>query len=261
MAAANGKINARRATKPPARRVQGGRSQRADKVILLTGFEPFGGERVNPSAQVAEKLDGQRFGSHIVRALRLPVDCKQASAAIVKAISEINPAVVVSLGQAAGRHGLSLERVALNLADHRPVPDVDASLNGVPVIAGGPDAYLSRLPLKAMLEVLRNRGVPAAISLSAGVYVCNAVMYATLHTLRRRRNIPAGFIHLPYESAQAVRRAVPSLSLDLMAGGIGTVLEVITVNRPSQEPQVVQGASDQRSGTGRKSHNRSFTET
>jgi pyroglutamyl-peptidase len=95
-------------------------------------------------------------------------------------------------------------------------------------VGGGPDAYLSRLPLAAILRALRRRDIPAGLSLTAGVYVCNSVMYAGLHTLRRRKT-PAGFIHLPYEAAQAARhRAVASMSLELMTAGIEIALKVIS---------------------------------
>lgn len=252
MATANGTIRRARDKHASARHTQPKNRQNDGKVILLTGFEPFGGERINPSWQVAEKLDGRELVGATVRAIRLPVDCKRAAISIVEAIERIKPAAVISLGQAAGRFGLSLERVALNLADYRPVPDVDASLNGVPVVPGGPDAYFTRLPLKPVLDALRDRDVPSAISLSAGVYVCNTVMYATLHALRRRRNIPAGFVHLPYEAAQTVRRAAASMSLDLMVTGVATALEVIA-RSPSTRASVAP-ASSTRLGLNRASH-------
>ncbi|MGO9265541.1 MAG: pyroglutamyl-peptidase I [Candidatus Binataceae bacterium] len=195
--------------------------------ILLTAFEPFGGERLNPSWEVAQRLDGRRIGGASVKAVRLPVHCARAAAAVTATIAELNPVAVLGLGQAAGRFGLSLEQVALNLADERPVPEIESGLNGKPVVVDGPDAYFTRLPLKPIIEALRKREVPAATSLSAGVYVCNTVMYATLHALRRRPRLPAGFIHLPYANGQATRRAAASMSLDLMVIGIETSLEVI----------------------------------
>lgn len=195
--------------------------------ILLTAFEPFGGERLNPSWEVAQRLDGRRMGRATVRAVLLPVHCARAADAVTAAIAELKPVAVVGLGQAAGRFGLSLEQVALNLADERPVPEIESGLNGKPVVVDGPDAYFTRLPLKPIIEALRQREVPAATSLSAGVYVCNTVMYAVLHALRRRPRVPAGFIHLPYANGQATRRAAASMSLDLMVIGIETALEVI----------------------------------
>jgi pyroglutamyl-peptidase len=165
--------------------------------VLLTGFEPFGGEPINPSWEVAQRLDGRNFSGAIVNALRLPVHCSRAAKNITDAILRMKPAAVLGLGQAGGRVGLSLEQVALNLADDRPVAEIESGLGGKPVIADGPDAYFSRLPLKRILMVLRDRDVPAASSLTAGVYVCNTVMYAALHVLRRRPRVPVGFIHLP----------------------------------------------------------------
>jgi len=197
------------------------------RLILLTGFAPFGGERLNPSWEVAQRLDGRSFGDAIVKAVRLPVHCERAAQAVTDGIARIKPVAVLGLGQAAGRAGLSLEQVALNLADQRPVPEIESGLNGQPVVAGGPDAYFSRLPLKPILQALRNREVPAATSLSAGVYVCNTVMYAALHALRQRPRVPAGFIHLPYVNAQTTRRAAASMSLELMVTGIEAALEII----------------------------------
>jgi pyroglutamyl-peptidase len=197
------------------------------KVILLTGFAPFGGERHNPSWEVAAQLDSRSFNGVKVRSMRLPVDCRRASEQIMRVIRRLRPAAVLGLGQAGGRPVLSLERVAINLADTRAHREGEGGLQDRPVIAGGPNAYFARLPVATILAALKRHGVPAALSLSAGVYVCNAVMYSTLHALRRRRT-PAGFIHLPYEAGQAVNhRAVPSMSLATMVKGVEIVLEMI----------------------------------
>ncbi len=199
------------------------------RTILLSGFEPFGGEKTNPSWEVAERLNGRKFGEAQVHALRLPVNCSRALEAITRAIVEMRSVAVLGLGQAGGRPSLSLEKIAVNLADERASRETEGGLDAKPVVEGGPDAYFSRLPLKAMMAVLCERQIPAAISLSAGVYVCNTVMYATLHALRQQPNIPAGFIHLPFEAGQAVRRGGPSMSLDLMTLGIESALELITI--------------------------------
>jgi pyroglutamyl-peptidase len=159
--------------------------------------------------------------------MRLPVNCRRASQVVIDAITTLKPAAVVGLGQAGGRPVLSLEKVAINLADPRADRERDGALQGKPVIAGGPDAYFARLPLPAILRTLKRHDIPAAISLSAGVYVCNAVMYSALHTLRRRRT-PAGFIHLPYEAAQAAHhRATASMSLATMVAGVEIALATI----------------------------------
>jgi pyroglutamyl-peptidase len=196
-------------------------------IILLTGFAPFGGERSNPSWEVASRLEGLEFNRVAVKSMRLPVNCRRASQVVIDAIAKLGPAAVVGLGQAAGRPVLSLEKVAINLADPRADRERDGGLRGKPVIGGGPDAYFSRLPLAAILRTLKRHDIPASISLSAGVYVCNTVMYSALHTLRRGQT-PAGFIHLPYEAAQAAHhRAIASMSLATMTAGVEIALESI----------------------------------
>ena len=198
------------------------------RVILLTGFEPFGGEKTNPSWDVASRFDGVEIGGASVEAVRLPVNCRRAAQKIAETIARTRPAAIVGLGQAGGRAALSLEKVALNLADENRKRENFGGLKGKPVVPGGPDAYFSRLPLAAIIRTLKTRGIPAELSLSAGVYVCNTAMYAALHALRSRRRVPAGFIHLPYEAGQAAHhRSVASMSLDLMASGVETALKVI----------------------------------
>lgn len=198
------------------------------RVILLTGFEPFRGERTNPSWEVASWLDGKEIGGAAIHALELPVNCRRASRMVADAIEKIGPAAVLGLGQAGGRPSLSIEKVAINLADERASRESDGGVKGKPIIAKGPDAYFTRLPVAPMLRALAGAGVPAAMSLSAGVYVCNTVMYSTLHALRRRPRVPAGFIHLPYTTAQAAHhRAAASMSVDLMTAGVETALGVI----------------------------------
>lgn len=197
-------------------------------LILITGFAPFGGERTNPSWEVAKRLDGTEFASARIKAMRLPVNCGRAARLISEAIEELRPEAVLGLGQAGGRPALSIEKVAINVADGRASREVDRGVRGRPVVRGGPDAYFSRLPITEILRALRKRGIPAGLSLSAGVYVCNSAMYSGLHTLRRRRNVPAGFVHLPYEATQATRhRAAASMSAEMMTEGIAAALEVI----------------------------------
>lgn len=198
------------------------------RTILLTGFAPFGGERTNPSWEVARRFDGVELGGAVVTAMRLPVNCMRAARMVADTIAETSPAAMLGLGQAGGRPALSLEKIAINVADNRASREVDGGLNGKPLVANAPDAYFSRLPLALIIRALKARGIPAGLSLSAGAYVCNSVMYAALHALRRRRGVPAGFIHLPYEARQAVRhRAAASMTLELMAAGIEVALRVI----------------------------------
>jgi pyroglutamyl-peptidase len=199
------------------------------RLILLTGFAPFGGERTNPSWEVASWLDGKEIGGATIHTLELPVNCRRASKMVTDAIARANPAAVLGLGQAGGRPSFSIEKVAINLADERASRETDGGANAKPIVARGPDAYMSRLPIAAMLRAIARAGIPAAISLSAGVYVCNTVMYSALHALRARPRVPAGFIHLPYTPAQAAHhRATASMSVDLMTAAVEIALGVIT---------------------------------
>ncbi len=198
----------------------------SEPILLLSGFEPFGGERNNPSWEVASGFDAKSFDGVRVRALRLPVAHRRAVGEVVAAIRRWRPAAVIGLGQAGGRTALALERVAVNLLDKSGREGERGRADERPVVRDGPDAYFSRLPLAAILRALERRAIPAALSLNAGAYICNAVMYAALHELRRRPAMPVGFIHLPYEAAQAVRRRAPSMSLELMERGVATAISV-----------------------------------
>jgi pyroglutamyl-peptidase len=198
------------------------------RVILLTGFAPFGGEGTNPSWEVASWLDGKEIAGATIHTLELPVSCRRASKMVTDAIAHANPAAVLGLGQAGGRPSLSIEKVAINLSDDRASRESDGGATAKPIVAKGPDAYFARLPIPVMLRAIARAGIPATISLSAGVYVCNTVMYSTLHALRSRPRVPAGFIHLPYTAAQAAHhRATASMSVDLMTAAVEIALGVI----------------------------------
>ncbi|MGB9382446.1 MAG: hypothetical protein WCB16_17630, partial [Candidatus Binatus sp.] len=127
------------------------------------------------------------------------------------------PRAVLGLGEAGGRPAISLERIAINLADERGALAKSGDPGFTPVIRGGPDAYFSRLPLSAIIRELDRKEIPASVTLSAGAYACNALMYAALHQLRRKPAVPVGFIHLPYEARQAGRhRSMPTMALAMM---------------------------------------------
>lgn len=197
-------------------------------VVLLSGFEPFGGERLNPSWEVARALAGARVGGLQVIALRLPVAYRRAPAMIARAIVRHRPAAVLNLGQAGGRAAISLERVALNLMDDDARDNRGARMVDRPVVPAGPAAYFSRLPLRPILRALDRRHIPCALSLTAGSYLCNAVMYAALHELREHPEVPCGFLHLPYDTRQVVyHRTAPSMQAELMLEAVRVALAVI----------------------------------
>ena len=194
--------------------------------VLLTGFEPFGGETTNPSWQAVAALHGARIAGHRVVAVPLPTAFRGAEKTLRKALREHAPRRVVAVGQAGGRAQISLERVAINLIDAR-IPDNE----GVqpidrPVVQGGPDAYFATLPLKAILHALHGRGIPAAMSYSAGTYVCNQVFYLLMHALRRSPRVLGGFVHVPYLPEQAARHghAPASMSLETIVAALRIIV-------------------------------------
>lgn len=194
-------------------------------MILVTGFEPFGGEAVNPSAQVAQALEGRRIGPAVVVGAVLPCVFGAANDAMAALLAAHRPRLVLALGQAAGRSALSLERVAINVDDARIPDNAGAQPVDVPVVPGAAAARFSTLPVKAMVAALREAGVPAELSNTAGTFVCNHVFYGLQHALRRRRTARSGFMHLPLLPAQA-RHGEPSLPLETMVRGVALALEV-----------------------------------
>jgi pyroglutamyl-peptidase len=193
-------------------------------IFLVTGFMPFGGQRMNPSWNVARALDGEVIGGLQIKSVKVPAGCGQASRRVTAAIVRYRPRAVLGLGQAGGRAALSIEKVAINLADERR----GSGTGTTAVIRGAPEAYFSRLPVGAIIRELKRREIPASVSLTAGAYACNALMYTALHLMRRRPHAPVGFIHLPYETRQAVRHPdQPSMPLDVMERAIRAVVAII----------------------------------
>ena len=199
--------------------------------ILLTGFEAFGGETVNPSLRIVEALDGESIGGARVRALVLPVEFGRSARVLRAALRRHAPARVVALGQAGGRAALSIERVAINVDDARIPDNAGARPIDRPVVRGGPAALFSTLPVKAIVAALRARGVPAEVSQTAGTFVCNHVFYALQHALAGTR-VRSGFVHLPYLPEQAAAwPGAPGLPLATMVEGVREVLRVAATHR------------------------------
>lgn len=165
--------------------------------LLLTGFEPFDGSPVNPSWQVAQALDGAVIAGHEVHAALLPCAFGQALSALDRALERTRPALVLALGQAASRNELSMERVAINVDDARIPDNQGAQPIDEQVVPGGAAAYFTTLPVKAMVAAAQAVGVPAAVSQTAGTFVCNHVFYGLMHRLASRPGVRGGFIHVP----------------------------------------------------------------
>ena len=196
-----------------------------DGCLLLTGFEPFGGEPVNVSWELATALDGCRIGGLRVVAVELPCVFGEALSRLDGALRRHRPALVLATGQAAGRGELSFERVAINVDDARIPDNAGARPVDQPVVHGAPAAYFSTLPIKAMAEAAQAAGVPAGVSQTAGTFVCNHVFFGLQHRLRRR---PArsGFLHLPLLPEQQPRfPGLPTLALGEQLRGTHAALE------------------------------------
>ncbi|AVP98833.1 pyroglutamyl-peptidase I [Ahniella affigens] len=197
--------------------------------ILITGFTPFGGETINPSWQVAQRFaDREMLGARI-HAIELPTVFGDAEAILQRAIRKRRPGLVLMLGEAGNRSRISIERVAINLADARIPDNAGKQPKDQPLLKNGPAAYFSTLPVSQLHESLLAAEIPAECSLSAGSFVCNAVMYRALHVLADLdASARAGFIHLPYLPEQAVKhRFAPSMALSDQVAAIEIVLRTL----------------------------------
>ncbi|WP_440532579.1 pyroglutamyl-peptidase I [Variovorax sp. YR566] len=201
--------------------------------VLLTGFDPFELETVNPSWDAVRALDGWKVGRATVHARQVPCVFGDAIDVLVRAMDEIQPQLVLCIGQAGGRAEFTPERIAINIDDARTADNKGREPIDVPVMPGAPAAYFSTLPIKAMVRDLRAAGVPASVSNSAGTFVCNHIFYGLMHRIATHP-VPGqrgGFIHIPYLPEQAARfPGAPSMSLETMVKAlriaVTTALEV-----------------------------------
>lgn len=194
---------------------------------LVTGFDPFGGDKVNPSSLAASKLR-KRIGGIVVHTVTLPTSYAKSAGVLRKAIEKTRPDMVLCVGQAGGRTELCLERVAINVQDARIRDNDGKQPIDVPVVADGPAAHFATLPIKACVAAMRKAGLPAAVSNTAGTFVCNHIFYA-LMDIAAAHPIPmrGGFLHIPYVPEQAARLGgAPSMAVEDIVRGIEIILEV-----------------------------------
>ncbi|MSR41704.1 MAG: pyroglutamyl-peptidase I [Phycisphaerales bacterium] len=200
--------------------------------LLVTSFEPFGESAVNPTMEIAARLRAH-FTPLGVAFVQLPViggtHTESARAVSARAIEEFRPSTVVHLGEAQGRSKISIERVAINVRDSRIADNDGVQVVDVPVVEGAPDAYFSTLPLRALVDTCTRAGIANEISSSAGTFLCNEVMFATLHasTTHASSVTRSGFIHVPQLPEQAAVRGGPSMSAEESARAIHSVLEAL----------------------------------
>ena len=215
-----------------------------DPRILLTGFEPFGGESVNPSWLVAQHLAGVHMAGAHLQAVQLPCVFGLSAQLLAQALAQHQPDVVLALGLAQGREGISIERVAINVDDARIPDNAGQQPIDTPVVPGGPAAYFSTLPIKRLSQGLQQAGHPVHISQTAGTFVCNHVFYALQHHLHGQR-VMSGFVHLPAlpeQAARAGRPTPPSMALVAQVAAVQQLLELCLAHASDSDVRVSGGA-------------------
>ncbi|MFB6366358.1 pyroglutamyl-peptidase I [Paenibacillus elgii] len=191
--------------------------------VLVTGFDPFGGQRVNPALEAVRRLQGITVEGHRVEIREIPTVFDKSIERLLAAVSEIKPKLVICVGQAGGRPDITVERIAININDARIADNDGQQPVDTPVVPGGPAAYWSTLPIKAMVKGMNDHGIPASVSHTAGTFVCNHLFYGLMHHLAATGNaaVRGGFIHIPFLPEQAVQHTgQPSMSLDAVVKGL-----------------------------------------
>jgi pyroglutamyl-peptidase len=190
--------------------------------ILLTGFEPFGKATLNPSGEIVKQISGE----NIVTAI-LPVAYAKSAERLMQLIAEHNPEVVICLGQAEGRTQITPERIAINLDDARLADNEGVMRNEMPILLDGPVAYESTLPIKEIVKAINDAGVAAAVSLSAGAFLCNHVFYVAQDHFKGTR-VRSGFVHVPLMDQQAGEfPGLPTMPLEQMVTAVRVMLEAL----------------------------------
>ena len=182
--------------------------------VLVTGFDPFGGEPINPAWEAVKAMKDTIAGAEIIK-VQIPTVVGKSIEKIHQKMKELQPDLVISVGQAGGRFGVTPERVAINVTDAR-IPDNEGNQPiDEPIFPDGPAAYFSNLPVKAMVQAIKDAGYPSVLSNSAGTYICNHVMYGILYYIEKEfPNVRGGFIHVPYAPSQVVNKpSTPSMAL------------------------------------------------
>lgn len=212
--------------------------------ILVTGFDPFGGETLNPAWEAVKKIPDTINGAEIKKVM-IPTVFYKSAEVTEKAIEEFQPDYVLNIGQAGGRFELTPERVAINVDDAR-IPDNETNQPiDVPIKKDGAAAYFTQLPVKAMVTEMKNAGVPAAVSNSAGTFVCNHIMYQVQYMIDKQYpNIKAGFMHVPFIPAQVLDKpGKPAMNLEDISKGITKAIEAIVEFNGKPDLKMIGGTT------------------
>ena len=202
------------------------------KKILITGFDPFGGEKINPAYEAVKLLPDQIAGAEVIK-LEVPTVFGKGPQKTVDAIEEYQPDYVLCIGQAGGRSQLTPEFVGINYVQAR-IPDNEGNQPmNQPLVEGAPAAYFATIPVHAMVEEMKKGGIPSSVSFTAGTYVCNAMLYCVMHALATKHpTIKGGFMHVPYATEQTVNQpaGTPGMNLSDIAKGIELAVKAIIEN-------------------------------
>lgn len=200
--------------------------------ILITGFEPFGGEKVNPSFEAVKKLQNKICDADIVKA-QIPTVFHRSIEELEKLINAEQPDVVICVGQAGGRFDISIERVAINIDDARIADNDGNKPVDEPVFKDGENAYFASLPIKAIVEEIKKANIPASISNTAGTYVCNHIMYGLLYLIDKKYpKIRGGFIHVPFITEQIIDKSnVPYMEISKITEGLTLAIKGVVENK------------------------------
>lgn len=211
--------------------------------ILVTGFDPFGGEKVNPALEAVKSLPSEIHGAEI-HWVEIPTVFYKAADVLETAIVRFQPDVVLCIGQAGGRASLTPERVAINQDDAR-IPDNQGNQPiDTPIRLDGQAAYFSTLPIKAMVQAIKEEGLPATVSNTAGTFVCNHLMYQALYLADKKfPHMRAGFMHIPYMTEQVINKSnTASMNLTDIVRGIQAAIGAI-VDYKDKDIKLVGGTT------------------
>ena len=199
--------------------------------ILVTGFDPFGGEKTNPAEEAVKRISNNINGAEIVKVI-IPTVRDKSLQVIEKAIEANKPDIVISIGQAGGRFEITPEKVAINIDDFRIEDNEGNQPIDATIREDGDIAYVTSLPVKAMVEHMKQNGIPSSLSYTAGTFVCNHVMYGVLYMIDKKYpNIKGGFIHIPFSTSQVIdKKNTPYMSLDEIVKGLELAIEACTLH-------------------------------
>ena len=207
--------------------------------IIVTGFDPFGGEKINPSIECVKALP-EIEGVELFR-VELPTVFKDSAKRLNEAINEVKPDAVLSVGQAGGRSGISMERIAINVDDARIPDNISQQPIDETIQTEGAAAYFSTLPIKRIVKAIREAGISAEVSNSAGTFVCNHIMYQALFAATKSdKPFKAGFMHIPFIPEQTTNK--PSLPLEESTKALQIAIETIRDYLNDEDIKVQEGA-------------------